>query len=148
MNKEEHDMPIAHESETGIPFTPRTYVPNADLEHLLDISEAVRFIQKQLQYATAEAPGYDPAIIRQIRAEGEVVDAYLARVLLARRVIDRNIQKTVAGELKEQLASLQAASDRLKSIAGNNEKPEWVNVYLEMALKAIADVDTLVKEQS
>jgi len=54
----------------------------------------------------------------------------------------------VAGELKEQLASLQAASDRLKSIAGNNEKPEWVNVYLEMALKAIADVDTLVKEQS
>ena len=125
------------------PFTPQNFLPNPTQDSLLHISEALRFAKKELYYAPTGAP-YDPAILNQILAVGETVDAYLAQVLNARRIAKNDLLAEAVGKLKEQLPSLQAAGDQLKGLVANTGKPEWVNVYLNMALNSFAEVETRV----
>jgi len=149
MSKEEQDMSLgAGTVKTYItpkPFTPQDFKPHPAKESLLIISEAIRFALKNLGYSVAEAPGYDPVIIRQIQAEGEVVSDYLAKVLRARRTADRDELKMLTDTLKVQVSAILAAAERLKAIAANTDKPEWVNVYLQTVVTNLAEVDTLVK---
>jgi hypothetical protein len=149
MSKEEQDMSLgAGTVKTYItpkPFTPQNFNPHPAKETLLIISETVRFALKNLGYSVAEAPGYDPEIIRQIQAEGEVISDFLAKVLRARRTADRDELKKLTDTLKEQVSAILAASDRLKAIAANTGKPEWVNVYLQTVVTNLAEVDAIVK---
>ncbi len=131
---------------TPKPFTRHEFLPNPTQEGLLQITTALRLALKDLGFATVEAPGYDPEIMKQIQAEGEPINTFYTQVLKARRIADRDLLKKAAAELKEQVSPLLAAADRLKAVMANTGTPEWVNTYLQPVIDCIAEVDTLVKD--
>ncbi|SEM60046.1 hypothetical protein SAMN04489760_12538 [Syntrophus gentianae] len=129
---------------TPKPFTQQIFLPNPTQDSLLNTSEALRFAKKELHYATVGDPGYDQAIINQILAVEEAIDAYLAQVLNTRRIARKDLLAEAVVKLKEQLPSLKATGDQLKGLAANTGKPEWVNVYLNMALASVAEAEARV----
>lgn len=131
---------------TPKPFTRHEFLPDPTKEGLLKISETLRFALKDLNFAASEAPGYDPEIVNQIKAEGEPITAFLAQVFSGRRAADKDVVKKITGELKGQVSTLLAAADRLKGIMANTGKPEWVNIYLQPVIDCMAEVDALVKD--
>ncbi len=131
---------------TPKPFTRQEFLPDPTKEGLLKISATLRFALKELGFAAAEAPGYDPEIMKQIRGEADPIAAFEARVVSARRAADKDLVKKITGELKGEASTLLAAADRLKAVMANTGTPEWVNIYLQPVITCIAEVDALVKE--
>lgn len=132
---------------TPKPFTPHSFLPNPSQDSLLNTSEALRFAKKELHFATVGAD-YDQVIIDQILAVEATVDAYLAQVLNTRRIARKDLLAEAVVKLKEQLPSLKPAGEQLRGLIANTGKPEWVNVYLDMALNSIAEAENRVSALS
>jgi hypothetical protein len=117
--------------------------PGAILSGIADI---VQLAEDYLNEAVDASHGYDPQVVKQIRADLAFLDAFLARLTEVRTMRDDALFGKAAGELRSQVPALQAVSDSVKRTASDTATPPGVGGYMEQTVTLLAQAVELLRE--
>jgi len=113
---------------------------------LRDAAEAIRTAKEGLGRAGDAALGHDQEMVVQIRDERASLDAFLAQLTEAQFITDEARLGKAARDLKLQVASLRASSDRIKEMASGTKPTPGVVGYMDEAVTLIAQALVFVAE--